>query len=241
VLRILSLNAWGDHGPPQRQPVLQKAIETLAPDILCLQETPLKLLSRLKIPVRASAPETGLSISSRLPLLGKQLLQYTTRSPLESCQRQALLVQVKTDQGPLGVATTHLAWKAEDGASRLGQVEELLNWIPHPEEPVVLTGDFNAEPHSAPIRKLIKAGFLDGLAAKEPALEAVTWDNNNPFIQSHSTQFPNRRVDYLFLRQPNPPLIQLDDTAVVCSQANSQGLYPSDHYGVAGTLTFIRQ
>ena len=229
-MRILTLNAWGTYGPAQRRPVLAAAIRSLDADILCLQEaTDSSLLDELNYPKRLRAPMSGLAILSRLPVVEQRTITYQAVSPLESEPRQALIAEVKSKNSLFWIVTTHLAWKAEDESSRVAQVYELLEHLAPLKETVLLSGDFNADPGSEPIRRILNNGFVDLYAAANPADPGITWDNRNPFIQSHSVVFPDRRIDCLFLRGTT---LKLDRCEVICKKPGPNGLYPSDHYGV---------
>ncbi len=238
-----------------------EAIRTIDPDILCLQEVPSPaFLTALKLPTRLYAPEGGLAIVSRLSARSSQTVTYDTCSALESYQRQVLLVELEAEGGSLWVATTHLSWRQEDTATRLGQTEELLNLTKSLGCPMLITGDLNASADQASIQKILAAGFEDLFSRlhptepgttpqawsatevprarqrERPEEPGLTWDNQNPFIQSHSTQFPDRRIDYLLLRQRNNLPLRPIQCEVACNTPTPEGIFPSDHYGVLGTF-----
>ena len=225
VVKVLTLNMWGAFGPPERRPVLREAILKTEANLLLLQEAnvPDNLLDSLPYPERFHFPEAGLAILSRFPAPEERRITYKVVSPLEPHLRGALFARLDVDGKNLWAGATHLAWKAEDGATRLAQVEELLSFTAALTDPVLIGGDFNAAPADPPIRRMISAGFKD-LHSEG----GITWDNQNPFIQSHSVRFPDRRIDYLFLRG-QLPLVRCD---VACRERGAGGLHPSDHYGV---------
>lgn len=242
-MRILTLNCWGNDGPPERIPFLREAILSLKPDLLCLQETPKypffeELASALGHPTRITAPDSGLALSSRFPLRRRRVESYRTLSPLEPYRRQLLLAELTAGEagglaGSLWAAVTHLAWKGEDEPTRLKQAQELIRLA----EPlgggrVLLAGDFNAPPQAPSIRRIREHGFLDLFDHLHPGEPGATWDNANPFIQSHSVRFPDRRIDYLFLKEAALPETRLVSCEVACRTSNPQGLFPSDHYGL---------
>ncbi len=240
-MRVLTLNAWGNNGPPERLPVLSEAIRALDPEILCLQEVPgegflSSLVRSLKYTSRFHAPESWLAILSRFPASGHRIETYQTLSRLEPYRRQALLTELSLGSQSVWVATTHLAWQAGDDQTRLAQAEELLQFVSTLGDNVLLSGDFNSPPESEPIHKVCETGFLDLFAELHPEEPGITWDNQNPFIQSHSVRFPDRRIDYLFLRKKAlhrlPPL----ECRIACKTPSAE-LYPSDHYGVFARLS----
>ena len=233
-MKVLTLNAWGAYGPPERRPVLREAILQLDADLLLMQEANVPgLLESLPYPSRLHSPETGLAILSRFPLLSSWEARYRALSALEPhLVRGALIAEVAAGPVRFHAVTTHLAWKPDDGATRLAQAEELLEWAAALPDPVLIGGDFNAPAGDAPPQRMTASGFSDLHARLAPGDAGITWDNRNPFIQSHSVQFPDRRIDYLFLRDRASPRLIPNHCEVVCRTPAPSGLYPSDHYGV---------
>ncbi|MBI3615414.1 MAG: endonuclease/exonuclease/phosphatase family protein [Candidatus Omnitrophica bacterium] len=232
-MRIVTFNTWGTYGPPARRPVLVEAIRTLNPDLLCLQEVAdEKLLDSFSYPTRLHTPESGLAVLARFPAAAHRVVTYQTQSPFETYPRQALMVHLDLGTKPLWAVTTHLAWMAQDEAARGAQVQELLGLVTALGEDVLLSGDFNAAPEAPSIRKIQEAGFLDLFATAHPDEPGITWDNRNPFIQSHSEKFPDRRIDYLFLRKKGAERFGFSRCEVACRTPGAGGLHPSDHYGV---------
>ena len=232
-MKILTLNAWGAYGPPERRPVLREAILQLDADVLLLQEANVPgLLESLPYPARHHFPEAGLAILSRFPILSGREVRYRAISALEPhLTRGALIAEMDTGSVRFQVVTTHLAWKADDGAARLAQAEELLELAAALPDPVLIGGDLNAPPTDPPPQRMVAAGFSDlyaRLASNDPG---ITWDNRNLFIRSHSVLFPDRRIDYLFLRNRSSGFVPAR-CEVVCRTPAAEGLYPSDHYGV---------
>lgn len=236
-MRILTLNTWGVHGPPDRQLVLLEAIRSLTPDILCLQEiTDPKILNSLSTPHRAHAPDSWLALLSRFPMFSQRIITYQAISRLEPYRRQALLTELKVGPDTLAVVNTHLAWQAADEPTRLVQVEELLETVAPLGDRILLSGDFNAAPETEVIRRIREAGFVDLFARFHGNDPGITWDNRNPFIQSHSVKFPDRRIDYLFLHENAVDWAEPIGCEVACQAPNPEGIYPSDHYGVLATF-----
>ena len=236
-MKVSTLNVWGAHGPAIRQRILLDALKKLDADLLCLQEvTDKTLLESLSYPYQLYTQGSELAIVSRLPVETHRLVTLSAVSALEPYRRQVLMAQFAIGETLLWVVTTHLAWKPEDEMTRLAQVKELLELVSPLGNNVLLSGDFNAEPDHLPIRQLQDADFLDLFATLHPEEPGITWDNRNPFIQSHSVHFPNRRIDYLFLRKEALSTFPLATCKVTCRVSTPEGLYPSDHYGVLATF-----
>ena len=250
-MRILTLNTWGTFGPPQRRAVLIDQIRAQEADLLCLQEVADEdLLRALGYPHLLHFPESQLALLSYFPILSHRSILYRSVPALERHPRGILLAELRTREAPFWVATTHLSWKPEDEPSRLSQVKELLNRVEKFPGPVLLSGDFNATPSDSPVGHVLREGFVDLFSARHqtvrrtfaddsvanahcPNAAGTTWDNQNPFIQSHTVHFPDRRIDFLFLKNS---LWQLETCRVTCNQPTPEGLYPSDHFGVLATL-----
>lgn len=236
-MKILTCNLWSDRGPAERQPVLRKQLQALDADLLCLQEaTNPALLTNLSYPVCIHAPKLALAILSRFPLRSHQEVIYKTESPLESYRRGLQLAELVVESASFWVVTTHLSWKPEDNVSRMGQVEELIDLTRSLSGPILLSGDFNAPPTDPPIQRIREAGFADLFAALHPSDPGITWDNQNPFIQSHSVQFPDRRIDYLFFKNDSRTAWTPTGCEVVLNLPSPEGIYPSDHCGVLATF-----
>lgn len=237
-MKILTLNTWGKNGPADRRALLVQAIRDLDPDVACLQEVtdPGLLEALADYPVRLHAPQGGLATLSRFPASSSRIFTYSAVSPLEPYRRQLLLAELSCAAGPLWVGNTHLAWRAEDEPTRLAQVEQLLYWVATLRPAVLLAGDFNAAPDQAPIARIREGGFTDLFGHLHPDEAGITWDNANPYIQSHAVRFPDRRIDFLFLRQDPAGPFKPARCEVVCQQPFAAGGYPSDHYGVLAAL-----
>ena len=237
-MQILTFNTWANHGPAERIRLLIEQLNALSPQILCLQEVAEATMLNA-LPYYSSsfyAPASGLAILSTFPMRQQRQVTYQTVSPLEEAPRQAILVELEINGQSLWVVNTHLAWKAEDETSRLGQVEELLEISASLGPQVFLSGDFNAQPKHPPIEQIRQRGFMDLFSTLHPIHPGITWDNRNPFIQSHSVRFPDRRIDYLFLHQKASSSFVPTDCEVVLREPSKDGIYPSDHYGVLATL-----
>lgn len=237
-MKILTFNLWGILGPAERQPVLLRALRQIDADLLCLQEAadPSLLEQLPDYPARLRAEAGNLAILSRYPILSHRVVTYAAASPLETYCRQALLAQLQVGETPLWVVTTHLSWRAEDEPTRQAQAEELLALVGPLGENVLLSGDFNTEPDHPPVRRLREAGFVDLFAELHSKEPGITWDNANPFIQSHSARFPDRRIDYLFLHANALRRFAVRRCEVVGRTPSPEGLFPSDHYGVLADL-----
>lgn len=104
--------------------------------------------------------------------------------------RGALVLVAITEYGRLQAITTHLDASTEE-TYRLQEVSELLLHVRArlgPETPVLVGGDFNAEPASAVIQRVRDAGLRDAWT------ECAQGDGF-----TYPADTPRKRIDYLFL------------------------------------------
>lgn len=134
--------------------------------------------------------------------------------------RVALLMVARTRLGNLQAATTHIDASGTD-QYRLQEVAQLL--IPvkarlAPDRPVLIGGDFNAEPNSAVIQKLRDAGLRDAWA------ECGQGDGF-----TYPADTPRKRIDYVFLTG-----------SLRCTAARVIDTQISDHRPLLVTFTMPR-
>jgi len=123
--------------------------------------------------------------------------------------------------------------------------------------PVIVGGDFNAEPDSAEIRELVENYAFIDTYAERGELPGFTWDpehNTNTALSSGSfldtnTSIPEiretlegmdlreGRIDYIFL-YGDFTRDRIVSSQLFATHPLSGGLFCSDHFGVLTTLRF---
>lgn len=93
----------------------------------------------------------------------------------------------------------------------------------HADDPVILTGDFNAGEQSVPINTLREAGFVDTFGAVHP-------DESIGTFGAWVGKTDGARIDYIFT------LGELRAVAAKVHTAAIDGRWPSDHFAVTATL-----
>jgi len=164
----------------------------------------------------ASDPIWGNAVLSRYPIAASQVVRLPREGvPL---RRNALRVELDLGAGRrLRVVVTHLHHlEGPDGARvRLAQVPRLLDAVAG-RPATVLMGDLNAEPGSAEVALLRRAGLTDAFtAAGGGPADELTWPSDRP----------DRRIDYIWLSG------DLAATGFVATTSTA-----SDHRGIAVTV-----
>lgn len=238
-LRVATFNIWHDAGGnwPVRLGLLVDALRVADPDVIALQEvledagkglpnqadTIAAELGYPEVHFVAVEPEGapkryGNAILTRLPVI------EVARRKLEplSDYRTAIRVRVRTDAGPVDVVGTHLAWKPGQGPVRAQQLADLLGWLPNDGVPLIVMGDFNAPLDDPGLKTMGPPRFVSALP---PGAAETTL---NP-ARGHEP----RVIDHIFAER----LAFAVADARVIGNLPVGGEYPSDHFGVAATLT----
>lgn len=122
---------------------------------------------------------------------------------------------------------THLAHRDQDEAARERSARLILDRLPAlaGDLPVIVAGDFNADPTSGTYA-VMAAALTDGwVGAARRRGPAETFHD--------FTGRATKRIDYLFVRGFRPKTVSTDTT-------HRDAIYPSDHFPVAATLDFPR-
>ncbi len=275
-LRVATLNIWGRQGPwESRLPVLRRALAALKVDLIGLQEVIRFEVERAPSPATGTSSDQAMEIGEGLGLqasfgaaldlgfgysFGNAILSrfpirssHTTTLPGEGGVEPRALHSAIVDApfGPVLFASTHLAWRFDEGALRVRQVLAIAGEIDRQREglayPPILVGDFNAEPDSDEMRFLrglhTRDGrstyFIDafGEAGKGPG---STYDRGNDFARALNE--PDRRIDYVLVRgrdargwgMPISCLRAFDEAA--SPAADAPVVFASDHFGVVADL-----
>lgn len=254
-LTVLTLNLWNRGDPwPARLEVLREGLRALDPDVIALQEVlrldDLDQLGEVNAALGYHAAFGrdgdsyylfGNAILSRWPIREAAVL------PLPRCgtdeNRCAVLAIVESPWGDLPVCTTHLNWRMDEGHVRVAQVKALTAWLASCVDPdalpLVLAGDFNAEPDADEMRYLRGATglggpcvhFVDCFAAAGDGSRGSTFaPRRNPYAAP--TREPDRRIDYVLVRGPNARCEGEALDARVVLDAPRDGVWASDHFGV---------
>jgi endonuclease/exonuclease/phosphatase family metal-dependent hydrolase len=241
LLNVLTLNTWQKRGPWQdRWQLIFEGIESLKPHLIGFQELfdpawTLEVQKKLPLKNMVSTREKGgLALYSAFPVLESGFVRLE-QSPLEDYERYALWAKIRIGNMPVFVVNTHLSWKLEDGGTRQQQVLQLIELIEQKGagHELLLMGDHNATPDSPEMTSLRKKARLTDLYGRvESGLQRYTWDNRNTYASECNHPMPDRRIDYILTRSQSMLEQRLTKCAIVFMEANNQGVWASDHFGV---------
>lgn len=246
----MTLNLWNLEGDWRSRRVEVVAwLRRLEPDVVCLQEIVEAPDGRNQARWLADAVggyqvafagrdagngnQFGNAVLSRWPIdaVGDADLPST----LVEGEIQRLVVHART-RG-IDAFSTHLNFRFADGAVREGQVQALAGFVNETAAgPVVIGGDFNAEPGSTEMRFLCgltslggrSVYFHDAWRVAGGGGPGLTWDNRNSFAAAERE--PDRRIDYVLSTAP------VDAARVVCDRSLT-GTFASDHFGLLAEIS----
>jgi endonuclease/exonuclease/phosphatase family metal-dependent hydrolase len=265
-LKVLTFNILHDQGDwSGRSHAIGAWIDRLEPDLVGLQEVlrgPAIDQAKLLLEERGyhtayaeaarfwvdRTSSFGNAIGSRWPIESSDVLPLSRARPGDgrSETRCVLSARIDAPGGPLEMACTHLHWRFDHGYVRERQVVEIAEWLrrraPRDGWPVVLVGDFNAEPASAEIRYLAGLQSIDGRschlrdawAVAGDGGAGITWSRENPLTRPWHE--PDRRIDYVWVGMPRSDGQGLVEHCRVVGNEPVDGVWPSDHFGVYAEL-----
>ena len=238
TLKVVTFNIWHDAGDwPTRLRLIADVLRQSDADVIGLQEiledkaknlpnqadSIAALLDGYSVNFTAVDPagspkRYGNAILSRLPVID---VASRKLEPLNDF-RTAIRARVDVGGQAVDIVNTHLANQPEAGAVRAQQIADLLGWLPNDGTPVVAMGDFNAPLEDSGLAGLAGRGLLTALPPGAAETTLVT-------SRGHSA----RVIDHIFVERDR---FTVTDARTIADQPVG-GEYPSDHYGVAATLT----
>lgn len=260
-LATLNLLA-GRAGWMYRRGLVRDALTALMPDIVALQEVafePADSAPGLQSSAEWLADQIGyahIAVCDRhVRQLNREAVALISRLPLEdpAClhfegqRRVAQAARLRIGSREIIVANTHLFWQPGESTERLHQVSRLIDWLGETAGglPCIIAGDFNGEPHTGAIRRMLKE-FDSAFArvhGREPEFTFPTPLKRSlierlsdvldllHYIRPQAIKFDLRStLDYIFV----DPRLQVIDCRLAFDRAapNDPRVFPSDHYGL---------
>lgn len=244
---LVTLNLYHDKAQwPKRLPAILAELKRLHPDVIALQE----VIGHENLPNQArtladalgyeyafsstdpvdSPRRYGNAILTRHPILKQDWIKL---EPFDD-SRTALHLRIAIGEHAVNIYTTHLHWTDGGGAIRRQQVEGLLAFIARTSDgaPSLLAGDFNAVASAPELGAIAAAGFDDAYGALHKD------EDRDP--QANSTlnlaYFAPKRIDHVFLQHG---AFAPEAARIILNQADAEGVWPSDHYGVHARLRLL--
>lgn len=220
-LTVMSANLWNLNGPlAERMGRFSDMIDEFSPDVIAMQEvrpmpgssSHLQLnlvpaLARFYVhhAVATSWPggAEGLAIATTSPAVETHSHLLPDGEPDFEPTRAVQYVRIPSGDGFVGVLNTHLAYHPDSEPLRLKQVEfvgRLAAEIAeaHSEDALVVCGDLNSTPASAPVARLQELGGLEN-PWRDMANDRFTYSLTNPYIQGEHEQ--DSWLDYILTRR----------------------------------------
>lgn len=241
-MKILTLNTWQERGPwRERWGLILKGLKAYDADIVGFQEVfnmdwAREVRERSGYPYLAvSGEHSGLIFLSRFKPVQQECLVMKTKSPTEDYLRYGFYVRVDTGGEEVALFNTHLSWRADEDSVRMKQTLELEAFVDLKAKglPTALMGDLNGGAETPSLIHLRETrGWIDTFWTQHPGDPGMTWDYRNPYAEAEREKMAERRIDYIFIRERIRPFKKILSSRLVFNTPSSEGVYPSDHFGV---------
>jgi endonuclease/exonuclease/phosphatase family metal-dependent hydrolase len=159
----------------------------------------------------------GVAVLSRYPILSVDHRRYDNTR--EARRRGFIRIEADVEGRRLAFLTTHLDYQHEDG--RRFETKQLLDALAPTPEPLIVVGDFNAEPDDSAY-KLMLTRFTDAWTQQKIA---GSFDAGN----TYPADKPAKRIDYIFCAK---------QSGVRVRTVRVLGTLASDHRPVMADLEF---
>ena len=246
TLKAMSFNVWVSSPTSDRKESVRQTIMAYMPDTIGVQEASPTWMGYLTNSLkdiyayvglgrdggsngehsaifyrkdRFELVETGTKWMSPTP----DVVSKFKESSLNRVFTYAILLEKKSNR-EIMVVNTHLEHTSAE--ARNLQVAVLMNFLKdYTEYPIVLTGDFNANPQSE-VYRMVTAQLADSAKVAQTAEEHYTFHN-----YGKSSTY----IDYAFVSQKN---IAVSHYRVITEEMN--GMLPSDHYALVIEYQFMK-
>ena len=247
MLKILVWNIWNYNQWEARLPYLAQCIKDVDADVVALQEVRynyleapnqaddlLNYLQGYDAIVQPAAVGNrhweGLAIFTKHPI--KRVNYWGLSRDLADMrdaphQRIVLAVELEYKGVDVCVFNSHWSLSAEARQRTAKEVVDFIEVFAKDKKHTLLMGDFNAEPHENAI-EILKASHLqlhDTWAGLHESETGGTWEV--PTLE--------KRIDYIF----HGPLLRAVSCKQVGIRPNEDGVYPSDHAGLAAEFEIM--
>lgn len=226
----------------KRVPALFKMMQESDADVIALQEVApwfVELLLKEKWVKNYHLPKEKdkVVVSRGLLILSKGPITKMIADFLPSRQQRAyLVVETKIKGLDLMIGTCHLESPLESGEMRAKQLDIFFNFL-NPAENALLLGDFNFGDGEKPETGKIPDTFLDVWQETNKGQPGFTW-NIEKSSMAKKGSFPNeasRRIDRILVKSK---VLKPKESKIIGDESldTKKELFPSDHFGLTGSL-----
>ncbi len=188
---------------------------------------------------------SGVGLVCRWPMSEPQ--RRALRSDDGGGAGQVVYVTVDGERGPIQLFAVVLDYPLDGSAVRQSQVRQLVHFVQEVasrRDPVIVCGDFNADPNSDEIRMLTgraaTAGpgmvFYDSWEMAGDGSPGYTWSNRNPLAAI--SLYPDRRFDYVFSAWPRRGGVGHPVHSALLGVCPPDQVQVSDHYGLVADVRY---
>ena len=254
LIKILTWNLWWKfENFKDREKLIFQELRSLIPDIMCLQEVWVEedesqakkiadefgYFYTYKESFEFDGVKFGNAIISKYKIVNYSS-KFFTEVPGKDEKKLFIHAEIDYKDTILNIICTHLNYKYEHQQVRQSQVTELMGYISelkNSEFPVILCGDFNADPISDEIRTITghkqpvsDVVLRDVWMITNPDDIGFTWSNDNNWA-ARTLEY-NRRIDYIFIGKPGSNGIGQPIKSELVGTNCYENIVPSDHFGV---------
>ncbi|MEU9730677.1 endonuclease/exonuclease/phosphatase family protein [Streptomyces sp. NPDC048002] len=247
-MRVVTWNLWWRFGAwADRRKAILAVLRDLEPDLVGLQEVwsadgenlaewladelglhwtwaPSPAPERWRRRIGDPSVDIGNAVLSRWPLREREVLRLPVPAELDDGR---LALHART--GPVSFVTAHLTSAPDASAVRARQAAALAEFARRA-GPVIVTGDFNAEPDAPELRPLAR-DLRDAWTESGTVEDAATWDWDPELPYRPDGPRQAARIDYV--RLGGPVTVR---GARRAGDRPVDGVWPSDHAAVVVDL-----
>lgn len=262
-MRIYTHNLFARReGWEQRRTLLRAGIAEMRPDVVLFQEEVRRNgydqtadlvgdgFHVVHSSARSASEGSGISIASRWPIVAVRELDLTAGGrPVDEYEWATLIATIQAPE-PLGriVVANHFPDAAVDGEAERERQAVLAAEALRADaarHPVIIAGDFDAEPDAGSLRFLIGRQSLAGQSvaavrawdAVHPGHPCVTLDPDNPLVAAQLPGWPFREIDHILVWCGPGGLPALRVDACERVMLHDGDTWASDHHGLRADLS----
>ncbi len=266
TMRVLTFNvlARAHASGDDRHRVAKRGLAELRPDVVALQEVTRSATFDQAVDVvghefsivdhpGSGADGVGACLASRWPIGAVHTLDlHVTPGAvgLPWAATVAVEVEAPAPLGPLLVVHHKPNWQLDREHVREQQAVAAARFIEdivaeRPRLPMIVLGDFDAEPDAASIRfwtgrqslGAMSIRYEDAWETRHPGAQGHTFTPSNPLVRAGEMPLDRgRRIDYIMVRsEAHGPPLEVVDCKVVFDEP-VDGVWASDHFGVLADL-----